>query len=139
MGTWNIVSNEYIFVQFLKTINERYVLSDRMDCYRHPAIMALFVNHWPPSPFTSLLPQTPHLPHAWCFPLDTFPVSQFNANLASSKSGITSGLWIYLTTGYDHTVTASWQCPSYPSCLLPCLPTSTFPNTPLLCPRTYFS
>lgn len=103
-----------MFVECIKTTNDGYVWSNRTDSYRHLAIVALFLNHLPPSPCISLLPKTSPFPHAWWFPLDPFPSRNLVLDLASSNFGITSGSRICLATEYNHIVTASWQSPSYP-------------------------
>lgn len=115
-------------------MNEGYVWSDWMDCYSHVVIMALFLRHLPPFPVPR---SSPKRPLATCLVLSFLSLM---LDLSSSTFGITSGLWICLTTGYDHIVTVSWQCPSYPpSCPLPCRPPLHLPNTPSLCLQMDFS
>lgn len=130
-----------MFVECIKTMNDGYVLSNRTDSYRHLAIVALFLNHLPPSPCISFLPQTSPFPHAWWCPLDPFPSLNLVLDLASSNFGITSGSWIILSlaTEYNHIVTASWQCPSYPpSCPLLRLPPLHLPKHSIVLSTSVF-
>lgn len=50
-------------------------------------------------------------------------------HLASFSLGVTSGLWLCLTPGWDHIVAASWPWPSCPPSLpLPCQPPLHLPK-----------
>lgn len=61
--------------------------------------------------------------------MDPFTFPNLVLDLASSNFGITSGSRMCLATEYNHRVTASWQCPSYPpSCPLLCLPPLHLPK-----------
>lgn len=101
-----------------------------MDRYRHLAIKVLFLDHLPPPPYISLLPKI-SLPHACCFPLDTFSIPSLMLDLASSNLSITSGLQICLTPRFNHIVTIPGKVHLVP------LP-SIFPNTLSLCPQMHF-
>lgn len=123
--------------------NEWRVVSDWMDCYRHLAITALFLNESLPS--NSLyLPPPSNFSSLTCL-LDMFSICQFHAWSGSSNLHITSGLgrshsWVRIVQ--DSFLAVPVLSSFSPFVLAPS--PSTFPNTlalstnalPRICPSS---
>lgn len=90
--------------------NEWRVVSDWMDCYRHLAITALFLNESLASTPLYLTPP-PNFSSPTCFPMDMFSIRQFHAWSGFLQPSHHIWIRICFTPEYDRILTASWQCP----------------------------